>query len=320
MVMRIPWKAVPHASDRRWTTTGLFVVSAALVTLALGGLPSAETPAERTVPDQTSKAAGGSRLLKNPVALQLYSLRESIKAEGVPATLAKVKAMGLTHVELAGTGDLTPEAFKAELDKAGLTPISMHVDIMALRKDPDAAIKNAKTFGVKYVGSAWFPHDGPFTAAHAEQAITIFNEVGAKLKAAGLTFFYHPHGYEFVPTTGGGTLFDTIVAKTNPDHVSFELDIFWAYHGGADPAALLRKYPKRFVLTHLKDMKKGTERNLTGSAPDDSSVALGTGEVDVSGVMEAAKDTAIEWHIIEEESSAPEKNIPAGMAYLQSLK
>ena len=48
-------------------------------------------------------------------------------------------------------------------------------------------------------------------------------------------------------------------------------------------------------------------------------VALGTGEVDVKGVVEAARGTAVEWHIIEEESPEPDKNVPAGLAYLKSL-
>ena len=78
-------------------------------------------------------------LYKNPIALQLYSFRESFKTNGVPATLAKVKAIGFTHVELAGTYGLTREQFKAELEKAGLTAISMHTDIKVLASPNDSA-------------------------------------------------------------------------------------------------------------------------------------------------------------------------------------
>src|SRR5690606_38209692 len=102
--------------------------------------------------------------------------------------------------------------------------------------------------------------------------------------------------------------------------VKFQLDVFWAFHGGADPVALLGRYPDRFVSTHLKDMREGTERNDTGAAPPESSVALGTGMVDIAGVLEAARDTAVEWHIIEEESSQPEVNIPAGLEYIRTVE
>jgi sugar phosphate isomerase/epimerase len=273
----------------------------------------------------TVAAAGAARLVqgpafKNPVALQLYSFRESFKTDGVPKTLAKVKAMGFTHVELAGTYGLTREQFKAELDKAGLTPVSMHTDIKLLAgADAGKVLDDAKFFGIKYVGNAWFPHEGTFDEADAKAAIAAFNAAGKNAAAAGVQFFYHAHGFEFAPGPGNKTLFDTIVAQTDPAQVKFELDIFWAHHGSADPVALLKAYPDRFVLTHMKDMKPGTKKDFTGHAADDTSVALGAGEVNVKGVVEAARNTSVEWHIIEEESREPEKNVPAGLAYLKSL-
>ena len=273
----------------------------------------------------TVTAAGAARLVqgpafKNPVALQLYSFRESFKTDGVPKTLAKVKAMGFTHVELAGTYGLTREQFKAELDKAGLTPVSMHTDIKLLAgADAGKVLDDAKFFGIKYVGNAWFPHEGTFDEADAKAAIAAFNAAGKNAAAAGLQFFYHPHGFEFAPGTATRTLFDKILAQTDPKTVKFQLDIFWAHHGGADPVALLKAHPDRFVLTHLKDMKPGTKKDHTGHAPDDTSVALGSGEVNVKGVVEAARATSVQWHIIEEESPDPDKNVPAGLAYLKSL-
>jgi sugar phosphate isomerase/epimerase len=259
-------------------------------------------------------------LLKNPVALQLWSLRESFQADGVPATLAKVKDMGFSHVELAGTSGLSREDFKAELDKAGLTAVSMHVDMNALLDDTARLIDDARYFGVQYVGNAWFPHAAPFDGADADRAVEAFDTAGHRLREAGLTFFYHVHGFEFAPADDGATLFDSIVRRTHPDNVKFQLDVFWAYHGGADPAALLRQYPDRFVSTHLKDMREGTERNYTGRAPADSSVALGTGVIDIRAVLEAARASAVDWHILEEESSEPEVNIPAGLAYIRQLE
>ena len=276
-------------------------------------------------PEAALSAAGAAvaqaGLYKNPIALQLYSFRDAFKKDGVPATLAKVKGMGFTHVELAGTYGLTREQFKAELGKAGLTPISMHTDIKVLA-DPAASAKvldDAKFFGLSYVGNAWFPHEGTFDEADAKAAIAAFNAAGKNVAAAGMQFFYHPHGFEFAPGTATRTLFDMVLAQTDPKTVKFELDIFWAHHGSADPVALLKAHPDRFVLTHMKDMKPGTKKDWTGHAPDDTSVALGTGEVNVKGVVEAARNTGVQWHIIEEESPEPEKNVPAGLAYLKSL-
>jgi len=290
-------------------------VAAAAVAVALVALG-------RVTPDAAATlAAQSGPVYKNPIALQLYSFRESFKKEGVPATLAKVRKIGFTHVELAGTYGLTREQFKAELQKAGLTAVSMHSDIKALASPTDSAklLDDAKFYGVQYIGNAWFPHEGTFDEADADAAIAAFNAAGKHAAAAGLQFFYHPHGFEFAPGSATRTLFDKVLAGTDPKAVKFELDIFWAHHGSADPVALLKAHPDRFVLTHMKDMKPGTKKDFTGHAPDDTSVALGTGEVNVKGVVEAARNSSVQWHIIEEESPEPEKNVPAGLAYLKSL-
>jgi sugar phosphate isomerase/epimerase len=257
---------------------------------------------------------------KGALALQLYSLREQFKQEGVPATLARVRKMGFENVELAGTYGLTPQQFRAELDRAGLKAIGMHAGYNDLGSKLEQIISDAKTFGVEYAGCASIPRQGQFTAAETKRAAEHFNAAGAKLKAAGLKFMYHPHGFEFVPTTPGKTLFDDLVAQTKPELVDFELDIFWAYHGGVDPARLLANYPQRFALLHLKDMKQGTERNLTGRAPDEASVALGSGVIDVKAVLRAARRSRVKWFIIEEESPEPLVNIPAGLRFLEQVR
>jgi sugar phosphate isomerase/epimerase len=95
----------------------------------------------------------------------------------------------------------------------------------------------------------------------------------AQVQEAGITFTYHCHGYEFQPF-GDGTLFDLIVKETKPDSVFFELDVFWAQQGGADPARLLEKHGSRFKLMHVKDLRKGAAKNSTGGAPDEDSVPV----------------------------------------------
>ena len=264
----------------------------------------------------TAVAQTGS--FKGPLALQLYSLRAELKKD-VPGTLAKVKAMGFRYVEMGGYYGLTPQQFRAELDKAGLKAVSMHADFNLLEKEIDRVIAEAKVFEVSYVGCAWIPHGTDFTPVDVNRAAEVFNRAAARLQGAGFKFMYHIHGYEFVKD-GEGTLFDRLAAATDARTVYFENDIFWTTHGGADPAKLLLKYPQRFRLLHLKDMKKGTVGDLTGHAPDETSVALGTGQVDVWGVLIAGRKIGIEWYIIEEESPEPLVNVPAGKKYLETVR
>jgi sugar phosphate isomerase/epimerase len=45
-------------------------------------------------------------------------------------------------------------------------------------------------------------------------------------------------------------------------------------------------------MMHLKDRKPGTEGNQNGTAPDESNVVLGQGDVGIGAIMEAAKKLA----------------------------
>jgi sugar phosphate isomerase/epimerase len=149
------------------------------------------------------------------------------------------------------------------LDAHGLKLISTFADYAKLRDKPDAVIDSAKALGVKYVVCGWIPHDkGHFNEKNARDAIAVFNKAGERLKNSGLQLAYHPHGFEFQPYQDG-TLFDLMVAGTEASSVAFELDVFWAVHGGADPVKLLDKYGSRFELMHIKDLRKEAVGNLT---------------------------------------------------------
>jgi sugar phosphate isomerase/epimerase len=263
--------------------------------------------------------AGVGRSFKGPVGIQLYSLRGEFKNAGVPATLARIRALGIREIETAGYYGMTAAAFRAELDKAGLKAVSMHADFDDLRVKLNEIISEARALGVSYVVCPWIPHEHPYTLEQAKQAVLVFNQAGAILKAAGLKFCYHPHGYEFQPQ-GDGTLFDWMMQQTKPELVSFELDVFWATHGGQDAAKLLMKYPRRFVMLHLKDLRKDVPGDLTGDTTDDTSVVLGTGRVDWPAVLRAAKQISIKHYFIEAEEPEAPTNIPLSLQFLEKLK
>jgi sugar phosphate isomerase/epimerase len=249
-----------------------------------------------------------------PIGLQLWSLRSMQKD---PAAMFKLaRAMGVTHVETAGLYGATPEQFAAALKAADLRATSMHVGLDEFKNNPQGVIAAAKALGVKYVGTAWYPHQGAFTEADARKAIADFNAIGKTMKDAGLQFFYHDHGYEPVKY-GDGTLLDLMIKETDPDNVKFEEDVLWTYLPGVDPAALLRKYPGRFKLMHIKDMKPGVARgSLSGGLPDSLQAVIGQGQVNWPDVMKAAKETGVEYYYLEDETPDPVNNIPPSINYL----
>ena len=134
-----------------------------------------------------------------------------------------------------------------------------------------------------------------------------------------MTFCYHVHGYEFGKHEGG-TLFDYIAKNTDPRYVSFELDMLWAYFGGADPVKLLQKYGSRWKLMHLKDLKKGVQGNLSGSTATEHDVALGTGQLNIPAILKAAKKAGVKHYFIEDESPFHAQQIPKTIAYLRGLR
>jgi sugar phosphate isomerase/epimerase len=262
--------------------------------------------------------AGIGQSFQGPVGLQLYSLREQFK-KNVPATLDEVKGFGIKYAELAGTYDMPPEKFKAELAKRGIEPISGHFPFEKYRDDVESVAKEAEAVGLKYAGCAWIPHQGPFDEKTCREAIEVFNKAGEALAKHNIKFFYHTHGYEFQPH-GDDTLFDLLMKETKPEFVSYQMDIFWIVHPGKDPVKLLKKYASRWELMHLKDMRKGTATGmLTGSSPVTNDVALGTGQMDIPEILKAAKKAGVKWYFIEDESPTSEQQIPKSLKYLEQV-
>jgi sugar phosphate isomerase/epimerase len=251
--------------------------------------------------------------------MQTYTFRNSMKID-VAATLDTIKSLGITVLESStNPNGLTSEAFRKLLDERGMTSPSVGAGYEELVKDPAEVARKAKIIGASYVMTAWIPHKKEFTLADAQKAVADFNKVGKVLKENGITFCYHTHGYEFIPYQSG-TLFDYMVKNTNPEYVSFEMDILWVFHGGGDPAKLLLKYPNRWKLMHLKDLRKGVKGDHTGGTSTDNDVALGTGQLDLPAILKAAKKVGVKYYFIEDESPKFREQVPQTMSYLKSLK
>ncbi|CAN5479809.1 sugar phosphate isomerase/epimerase [soil metagenome] len=265
-------------------------------------------------------AQSENQLYTFPFGIAAYTYRNSFP-KGVEATLDTIKSFGITEFEGSAPQGLTPEEFKKMTDARGIRIPSTGVGSYdQMVKDPSEAIKRAKALGASYVVIFSIPHEkGNFTLENAKKAVEDFNKAGKIFKENGLTFCYHNHGQEFIPYQDG-TLYDYIVQNTNPEYVSFQLDLIWATMGGADPVALLNKYGNRYKLIHMKDLKKGVKSDGKGSLPAEDNVPLGQGQIDIEGVIRAAKKAGIQHYYIEDESKNPTEQIPQSIAYLKSLK
>jgi sugar phosphate isomerase/epimerase len=266
----------------------------------------------------SQRTAGTGSSFKGPIGLQLYSLRDQF-THNVAGTLDQVRAFGIKYLELAGTYGVAPEKFKSQLDARGLKAISGHFPYEQCRDHIEDVAREAKIFGLEYAGCAWIPHQDPFDEKTCREAAAVFNRAGEVLARHGIKFFYHTHGYEFLPY-GNGTLFDLMMAETKPEYVRFEMDVFWIVNPGQDPVKLLEKYGNRFELMHIKDMKRGTPSGFTGHSDVTNNVVLGQGIIDWPAVFRAAKKAGVKWYFIEDESPSSVMQIPQSLSYLKNLR
>jgi hypothetical protein len=153
-----------------------------------------------------------------------------------------------------------------------------------------------------------------------KKGIDVFNKAGKQFSEAGISFLYHAHGYEFRPYPGPGTMYDYMMEHLDPRYVNIEMDVHWMRNPGQDPAALMRKYPGRFPITHLKDRMVGSVDNLNGRQDPERNVVLGTGDVNIAAVMKAARETGVKYHFIEDESSRAAYQLPMHLEYLRNLE
>jgi sugar phosphate isomerase/epimerase len=187
----------------------------------------------------TAAARGSLR-----VGLELYSVRNQLDRD-IAGTLALVRRMGFTDVEVAMLHGLSAEKFAAALKTAGLKATSMAAGYEDLQAKLDLVKERAEAFAAKSVVLAWIPHSGHFTVELAKRVAREMNEWGESLARSGKRLAYHPHGYEFRPAAGGSA-FDVLLKETNPKTVFFEVDTFWAevagqkLSGGYGHAMLLR--------------------------------------------------------------------------------
>ena len=262
-------------------------------------------------------AQKGIPLYTAPLGVESYTFRKSFPLD-VAKTLDTIQQMGFTEIEGSSNG-VPPAEFRKLCDQRGISIPSIGASYEQITGATDSVIQAARVLGATYVMCAWIPHSGGVLSfENASRAVRDFNRVGKIMREYGITFCYHPHGYEFQPYQQG-TLLDYLIENTQPEYVSFEMDIMWIHFGGGDPVALLQQYGSRWKLMHLKDLRKGAPKNLTGLTGPENDVPLGQGELDIPAILKQAARTGIRHYFLEDESNQVNRQVPQSILYLKSL-
>jgi sugar phosphate isomerase/epimerase len=286
--MRKPWRCAGKVSnDLKENTLTLFPMK----------------PSRRTFLKSAAALAACSALraeahpLHLPIGLQLYSVRNLLPKD-FDGTLAQVRSAGYTVVEAAGYFNRSAKDFRQSMDKAGLRCVSTHHTLKQLLTEFDEWSDYARTLGLEYIvcsSSGGMHRDPAATGAPTlddwRWIAGQFNQVGEKVKAAGMTFGVHNHTPEFA-TIDGTLVYDELLRLTDPKYVVFEMDSGWVAASGHDQVAYLRRDPQRFPLMHVKDMIKGPNGQMHATE-------MGRGDIHYTPILRAA--TGLKYYFIEQE-------------------
>jgi sugar phosphate isomerase/epimerase len=283
---------------------------AAGLTVAWGGslLACAQSTAAAT-PGAPGAIRTANGFTLGQVGLQLYTVRDQM-AKDLDGTLAAIAAAGYPIVETAGLYNLSAADLRAKFDKHGIRTVSGHYPLADIEKSPDTVFQTAKTLGQEYVTVPWLDPSlrTPETFASLPARL---NKIGEQAKAAGLKTAYHNHDFEFQTYGASTTAMERLLAGTDPALVNFELDGYWAYKADHDPAALVAKYPGRFVMVHLKD---------STAAPAKEFADVGSGVIDFRKFITSASANGLRYAFVERDVSPdPLASIKASHQYLETV-
>lgn len=112
-------------------------------------------------------------------------------------------------------------------------------------------IEILQELGVKYVAGRTMARTHEEALRTAEE----LNSIGRRAHEYGFKVFFHNMAAEFI-FDRGEYLIETLLKNTDPLYVCSQLDLGWVVCAGADPVPLLKKYPGRFELMHVKPCTK----------------------------------------------------------------
>ena len=182
------------------------------------------------------------------ISVQCYTLRTEFEKD-VEGTFARLRDIGYNCVELAGLYGRTAEEIESILDRNNLKVSGAHTGLDRIENAFDEVVRECRTVGTKDVIVAWVPEER-YKDGWEKFAARLVPTLD-KLEQAGLRFSYHNHSFEF-KFQGDRPGLDWFFEGADP-RLHAQLDLYWCYRGGQDPAAYIRKLKGRILSTHIKD-------------------------------------------------------------------
>ncbi len=242
--------------------------------------------------------AGWAKPFGLPIGLQPYTVRGELNKD-CEGTLRKIAEIGYREIEIGNPFyGLENEKFRGLLKSLGLTSPAGHYGNPKDDSEWARSIEHAKTFGVKYMITA-APSEWRKSLDGWRRAAGLFNKLGAQCQKAGVSVAYHNHHFEY-KVMDGVVVYDELLRLTDPKLVKMEMDCFWTTFAGHDPVKYLEKYPGRFPLLHIKDLKPGYKPS-TGSFEGKPYIEVGSGIIDWTRIFKAAGKSGLKHYFVEQD-------------------
>lgn len=299
------------------TTRRQFLTGTTSLAVACGGLPK----------------LGWADPLGLPIGIQLYTVGADLQKDA-PATIKQIAQIGYKEVEAAGFGSAhSAAALRKLLDDNGLTCPSAHLNFDL--KNLDKAFDDAHALGCVYA-TASVPRmlltpmpafdsvtpaertkliqeirktmSAPLSPDELKRLIEAMNQIGAAAKPQGLMFGAHNHTFEFEKVDGRPAIF-SLIEKTDPENVKFEIDCGWAEVAGFHPGDLAKAYPGRIRMLHIKDFLAFEKGAAPGGPASPKGAEIGAGVIDYRKIFAEMKGKGVEHLFVEQEG--PFSRMPA---------
>ncbi len=238
------------------------------------------------------------------VSFQLYSARDFTPWDDVVATIAD---LGYTQVEGFGGVYADPQAFRATLDRHGLSMPSGHFfPITAFEENLATSLATARALGMQRLFCP-APEDLWRKGTDADTWIALarrLEEAGKRVRDAGMAFGWHNHHWEFLPLPDGSLAMDLLLEHA--PSIDWEIDVAWVVRGGADPLKWIADHTDRITTAHVKDIAPEGE-----NGDEDGWADVGHGTMDWAAIMAALRAAGVDLFVAEHDKPSDLKRFAA---------
>lgn len=222
-----------------------------------------------------------------PIGFQSWSVKDLLNKD-LTGTLKMMKDYGYSRIEMCSPKGYVDNGFgplakmktsdlRKTIADAGFGCISCHFGFGELADDKiDESIDFAKEMGLRQMicSTFWLPKTS--TLSDYQASADKLNKAAEKIKSAGMQTGFHNHEFEFA-TLDGQLIYDALMERFDPKLVKmqFQTEVINLGYKAAD---YFKKYPGRFISSHLSDW-----------TADKKEVPIGDGIIDWKEFFAAAK-------------------------------